>query len=131
MRHVVQARRVGRAADDAGDAELELAGGGGNDAAHRQGALSDLAPRGQLAPRVRPLLLELLDRGERFLAHARGVDGLRRLDYVVEDLRRFFRLAWGGALADGKQLLVAQRLSGRRELCRGAGREAVDVMRVV
>src|SRR6516162_8953121 len=88
-----------------------------------QGALADLAPRGQLALGVRPLLFELLDRRERFLAHARGVDGLRGLDHVVEDLGRFFGLAWGGALEDGKQMQVTHRVAGQRELCRAAGRK--------
>src|ERR1700722_19159320 len=102
MRHVLQARRVGSAANHAGNADLDLAGGGGDDAAHRQRALADLAPGGHLAPGVRPFLLELFDRGERFLAHARGVDGLGRLDHVVEDLGRLFGLAWRRALENGE-----------------------------
>ena len=35
MRHVLQAGRVGGATDHAGNADLDLAGGGGDDAAHR------------------------------------------------------------------------------------------------
>ena len=69
---------------DAGNAELDLAGRGRDDAAHRQRALPDLAPARQLALGIRALLLELLDRGEQFFAHVHGVDRIGGLDDVVE-----------------------------------------------
>jgi len=56
-------------------------------------ALADLAPRDHLVPAVRPLVFELLDRGELFLAHARGVHGLGGLDHGVEDFGAIFGLA--------------------------------------
>src|SRR6516164_1275608 len=84
MRHVLHAGGVSGAADYARQPQFDLPGGRGDNATHRQRALADLAPARQFAFGVRPLGLELLDRGERLLAHVHGVDRLCGLDDVVE-----------------------------------------------
>src|SRR6516165_6645201 len=96
MRHVLQAGGVSGAADYARYPQFDLPGGGGDDATHRQRALADLAPTRQFAFGIRALALELLDRGERLLAHMHGVDRLRGLDHVVEHDFDFLGLALVG-----------------------------------
>src|SRR5262245_20828377 len=89
---IAQRRRRERAADYARDAELDLAGDRGADAAERERALAELAPPRHVAPRSRPLALELLDRGGRLLAQARRVDRLGRLDHLGQNRRDFLGL---------------------------------------
>src|SRR5689334_18864692 len=70
-----------RTTDHTGDADLDLAERRGRDAAERNRADADLSPEIEIAPRVRPLGFELLDRRERILAHGaelHGVGGLNR-----------------------------------------------------
>jgi hypothetical protein len=54
---VVERRRGERVADDAGNADFDLAGGGGGDAAERDGALAELAPGREVALVAGPLRL--------------------------------------------------------------------------
>src|SRR5690349_23489350 len=89
---VAQAGRRHGAADHARDAELDLPRRRGADAAECQRALPDLSPQRDVALVARALALELLDRGERVAAQLRDVDGLGRLDHLVELLPGVLRL---------------------------------------
>src|SRR5260370_38564541 len=75
---VAHRRRGRRPADDARNAELDLAERRGRDAAERHGALADLAPERDVALITRALALELLDRRQRLLADAADVGGCGR-----------------------------------------------------
>src|SRR5277367_5900962 len=83
-----------RAADHAGDADRDLAQCCRRDAAERNGADADLTPEVEIAPRVRALGLELIDRGERILAHRAELNGIGSLDYLSERRLDRCRLVW-------------------------------------
>src|SRR5947207_13578608 len=76
-------RRRRRAADHAGQAELDLAERGCGDAADRKRADTDLAPGREVAFVARPLALELLDRGELLAMTPPHVDSLDHMHEVL------------------------------------------------
>src|SRR5579871_4329771 len=79
-----------RAADHAGDADLNLPQGGGRNAAERESTDADLAPEIEITSRVRALGLQLFDGGKRVLADRTELHGIGGLDYFGErDLHRF------------------------------------------
>src|SRR5438552_4985287 len=87
LRLLVPERQGGRghaAADHARQAELDVAGGGGRDAAERERSLADLPPKTDVALVAGSFALEFFDLGQRFLAQPRGVDGFGRLDHLIE-----------------------------------------------
>src|SRR6516225_539229 len=131
MRHVLHAGGVSGAADHARQPQFDLPGGRGDNATHRQRALADLAPARQFAFGVRPLGLELLDRGERLLAHVHGVDRLCGLDDVVEYHLDFLGLALIGPFQHRQQIGIAHRIAGERELGGATGGETVDIVLVI
>src|SRR5439155_1811706 len=89
---VAHRRRGRRAAEHAGDAELDLAERRGGDAAERDRALAHLTPERDVALVTGPLALELLDRRERLLANAADVGHVGRLDHLLEHGDGFLRL---------------------------------------
>ena len=66
------------------------------------GTLADLAPAAEFTLRIRTFRLELLDRGERFLAHPRGVDGLGGVDHLLEQCGDVLRLGLFRPLQHGE-----------------------------
>src|ERR1700726_3901742 len=128
---VAHRRRRCRAAEDARDAEFDLAERRGGDAAERDGALAHLAPERDIALVTRALALELLDRCQRLLADAADVGGVGRLDHFLEDRHSFLGLVAEPALEQFEQPRVAHRVHGKRVFRHAADVELVDAVAVL
>ena len=94
----IHRRRGAAAADHAGQAELDMAGDGGRDAAAGDRALADIAPPRRAALVGRALAPQFVDGRERLFADARDVDGFGRVGDLVERGDRFF--GWLRALLE-------------------------------
>ena len=103
----------GRAADHAGNSHRHLAEGRRRDAAERERADTHLPPEIDIAPRLRPLGLELFDRGKRVLAHRAELHGVGGLDHLGQ--RRFERRRSARPLAPEKfaQFGIAHGVAGQ------------------
>src|ERR1700761_4645078 len=113
----------GRTADHAGNTDRALAQGRGGDAAQRDRADADLAPEIEIAPGVRALGLEFVDRGKRVLAHGRELHGIRGLDHLGQRLPDRLRRLRQLAAQIVAQALVTHRIARQRVARHAADRQ--------
>src|SRR6516165_8718364 len=118
----------GGAANDAGNADLDLPDGGRGNAANREGALPDHAPGRHVAFGAGAFALELLYGCERILAQPGRFHAFGGVNHLVEHRFCSLRLRADVSLEHRKKLGIARRVAGERVFRHVAHGELVNAV---